>query len=490
MRIARPMRLTAVLLLGLLLAGILMLVLFATQSALVVWERLGEAPAWVAATWLAVVLLIAGAGLVLAWRLLFGARSRRRRKAEPLTRETLEQRIERDREQGLDVRQALDELHERRERELSRSIHVAFFGQVSTGKSALIRALAPGARAESDARAGTTRAVAHHDWHTRADDRLVLTDAPGLDEAGGLDAAARDEARRAHIVVYVADGDLTASQYRELDTLLALEKPTVVALNKSDRYDEAELAAVRARLEKRLAGRAPVVPVIAGGRETVVRRRDGRDVSETRERPARVAELAEELQRELDRDPEMLARLRDSAVFQLAAEKLDTEERRHRERESERIIQRYARRAVVGALASVTPGSDLVIQGALGTVMLRELAKLHEVSVRDLDLDRFLELAGGRVRKTTAVLLAVAGNACKAFPGLGTVTGGLMHAVAYGMIFESLGHAAARTLATRGELRPLPAAQSFEDSLSEHLPTRARRLARIALEEYREKPRD
>lgn len=485
------MRLTAVLLIGLLLAGILMLVLFATQSALVVWERLGQAPSWVAATWLAVVLLIAGAGLLLAWRLLFGARRRRRRKAEPLTRETLEQRIERNRAQGLNVQQALDELHERREREQSRSIHIAFFGEVSAGKSTLIHALAPGARAESDARAGTTRSVSHYDWHTRADDRLVLTDAPGLDEAdGGLDAAARDEARRAHVVVYVVDGDLTASQYGELDALLSLGKPTVVALNKSDRYEEGELAAVRARLERRLDGRAPLVPVIAGGRETVVRKRGAEEATGTRERPAQVTELAEVLQRELDRNPDMLARLRDSAVFQLAGEKLDAEERRHRERESERIIRRYSRRAVVGALASVTPGSDLVIQGALGTAMLRELAKLYDVSVRDLDLDRFLELAGGKVRKTTALLLAVAGNACKAFPGLGTVTGGLMHAVAYGMIFESLGHAAARTLATRGELRPLPAAQSFEDSLSEHLPTRARRLARIALEEYREKPRD
>lgn len=492
MRLVRPMRLTAVLLIFLLLAGILMLVLLATESALVVWRHLAEAPAWVAAGWLALVGLIAGAGLWLAWRLMFGARRKRKRAAarRPPTEEELVGRIEKDRELGLDVQAALKELHERRRRERERAVHVAFFGAVSAGKSALINALAPDARAESDARAGTTRETAHYRWRTLADDRLVLTDVPGLDEAGeGPDEHARAEARRAHLVVFVCEADLTATQFRALEALLAMDKPVLVAFNKADRYDDAERRAVIARIEERVQGRAEVVPVVAGGEETILEGGfGGTEFRRTRPRRPDTAGLAAALQRKLDSEAEALKRLRDSAVFQLAEEHLDARERQYRERESERIVRRYSRRAVVGALAAVTPGSDIVIQGALGAAMLRELARVHEAGVRDLDLDRFLELAGGTVRRTAAILMAVAGNALKAFPGLGTVSGGLLHAVAYGMIFESLGKAASRTFATRGELRPLPALQAFEDSLSEHLPTRAKRFARLALDEDRRRP--
>lgn len=484
------MRLTGVLLIFLLLAGILVLLLFATESALVVWRHLREAPAWVSVAWLGLVGLIAGSGLWLAWRLMFGAKRRRRKHQErhaPASEQELLERIEKDRALGLEVDAALEELRERRRRECERAVHVAFFGEVSVGKSALIRALAPDAKTHSEATSGTTREITHYRWRTRGDDRIVLTDVPGLDEAGeGLDDIARAEARRAHLVVFVCDADLTGSQYLALTELLSLDKPVIVALNKADRYTETELATLRHAIEERLEQPAEVVPVVAGGQETVLER-DGADTQRrgTRRRPSDVTALARALQERLDNEPEALRRLRDSAVFRLAEEELDAAERRYRERESEKIIRKYSRRAVVGALAAITPGSDIVIQGALGTAMVRELARVHEASVRDIDLDRFLEQAGGTVRRTTAILMAVAGNALKAFPGLGTITGGLLHAVAYGMIFESLGRAAAHTLATRGELRPLPAAQAFEDSLSEHLQTRAKRFARLALEERR-----
>jgi hypothetical protein len=49
------------------------------------------------------------------------------------------------------------------------------------------------------------------------------------------------------------------------------------------------------------------------------------------------------------------------------------------------------------------------------------------------------------------------------------------------MIFDSLGHAAAATMASRGELRAYPAAEAFEDLLNDHLESGAKRFARLAL---------
>jgi hypothetical protein len=80
------------------------------------------------------------------------------------------------------------------------------------------------------------------------------------------------------------------------------------------------------------------------------------------------------------------------------------------------------------------------------------------------------------------MVLAVAGNAFKAFPGLGTVAGGALHAVGYGLIFESLGHAVAEGLAREGDVGEEATLQRFEEDLSgDDLGTRAERLVRLAL---------
>jgi hypothetical protein len=79
--------------------------------------------------------------------------------------------------------------------------------------------------------------------------------------------------------------------------------------------------------------------------------------------------------------------------------------------------------------------------------------------------------------------MAVAGNGLKAFPGLGTVVGGLAHAVAYGLIFDAMGRSLVLTLSRHGEFIPEAAAKEFEDGISEHLEAGVRRIARMALEE-------
>ena len=122
--------------------------------------------------------------------------------------------------------------------------------------------------------------------------------------------------------------------------------------------------------------------------------------------------------------------------------------------------------------------------------MAREMARKAEPEspfaglpflVKDLEIESFIQLAGNKVKNMTALTLAIAGNALKAFPGLGTISGGVVHAVAYGMIFDSLGRAAAETMASRGELRPYPAAEAFEDLLHEHLESGAVRFAKLAV---------
>jgi hypothetical protein len=49
------------------------------------------------------------------------------------------------------------------------------------------------------------------------------------------------------------------------------------------------------------------------------------------------------------------------------------------------------------------------------------------------------------------------------------------------MIFDSLGNAVAETMASRGALRPYPAAEAFEDLLHDHLESGAVHFAKLAI---------
>ena len=116
-------------------------------------------------------------------------------------------------------------------------------------------------------------------------------------------------------------------------------------------------------------------------------------------------------------------------------------------------------------------------------MMTQELCDLYGAAPRDLDIEEFLSLSQSRVGKALPLSLAVAGNGLKAFPGLGTVAGGLVHAVAYGLIFDALGRSLVLTLSRHGELLPEVAAKEFEEGISEHLEAGVRRIAKMAMDE-------
>ncbi len=465
---------------------VLSVLLALTDWAFKVLNQLHDAPTWFIILYASVLLTLTGGGAWIVWRLLTPQkRASSAPPPPPPTQEEVEKRITAGEQLGVDVSLVRQELAELKNRRATGEVHIALFGEISTGKSSLVRALLPNAEVDVSVRGGTTREVTRHTWMSTAHDRLILTDLPGLNEADGtLDTMAREEAMRSHVVVYVCDGDLTRDQYRELQALLALNKPMVLVLNKMDQYTSEELQLIRERLRERVEGsaRIDIVAITAGGTQELVRVfPDGREERVVRELPPHVAPLAAALQRCIDSDLATLEKLRDSTVFVLASQKLDEALTTHRRAKAEELVGQYARKAVVGAVAAVAPGSDLLIQGYLGISLLKEMCALYEVPVRQIELQRLLEHSGRHVAKTLPIMLAVAGNGLKAFPGLGTVAGGMLHAVAYGLIFDSLGKAVAHTLETRGELQPAPAVLLFEEKLGEDLESRARKFARMAL---------
>ena len=466
--------------------------LFITESALNVWDRLVQGPRIILYGYIAAMCALVIAAIWLIARLVVKRKIAPGNKAEQLLRKPdIEARL-RDAEQtGVDVSKAQAELQELASRQESGSIHLCFFGEISTGKSSLIKALVPEADVAINPVGGSTIDIRHYRWRDDDGTQILLTDVPGTGGLEGeLDDIAAEEAQRAQIVLFVCDGDLTRNESRAVEWLLALGKPLVLVMNKSDRYDREEQAILMERLLDHIGdlgsefNRDQVVAVSAGGEVDVIERRsDGSESAVRRQRSADIGVLVVAIDRLLQDDAESLDVRRDRAVFRLAAEKLAQAEAEYRSQRAQQVIRNSTRKAVVGALAAVSPGTDIIIQGYIGTSMTRELCKLFDAAPRDLDIEEFLNLSQSRAGRALPLSLAVAGNGLKAFPGIGTVAGGLVHAVAYGLIFDALGRSLVITLEKHGELDPGTAAKEFEEGISEHIEAGVRQVARMALDQ-------
>jgi len=485
---SRPLRLLLVAVLALTAAALLWALFGVLRGAISLWQALRDLPGWAQAGVCAVIVAVVVGMAWLAWRIL----RPRPRKLAPVaapTRAQVDERVARLNEQRADTATLQAELEELDRRARSEELYVAVFGEISAGKSSMIRALATGTldagtAPQTDVLGGTTRAVAHYRCRL-GDTALVFADVPGTHEVSGAvrEQLARDEALRAHVVLYVCAGDVTRDQDTELRWLRGFGKPLLLVLNKADQFRDGERETVERALRERYRDVTDAqLLVSAGGSETFERQlADGRREQVRRERVPDVAPLRLWLDRLATRGTGAFELAREAAVLTAVGTRADTLESVAREREAEAIVTKYTKRAVVGAMAAVLPGSDLVIQGVLATALIRELGKLYAVPLRDLDIDTFLAQVKLTVRTSASLVLAIAGNALKAFPGLGTLGGGVLHAIAYGLIFDSLGRAVAQSLREQRTLDSEHANASLAHLLADTSAERLRRIAEIAL---------
>ncbi len=529
----------------------LIALLFITNLSFSVWEQLLAKPLWVQWAYGIVLLFISLLAGRLIWRLLLPAKKNRARAAkqqpaeqsidkvakrldalqkqqpritdskpseltaqsEPDSGPVLEpdsQLWEENVESSpelIALRKELSEFSQRRE---EARIYIALFGDISSGKSSLIRAMLGEKQGEdSDQKpngkknsvlqidtsvlGGTTRSIDHYHWsinidgNDTAEQSCILTDMPGLNEQfAELDILSTEEAVRAHLVIYLCDGDLTASQFKEVSRLLELGKPCIITVNKSDQYTESERALILKNIRSRFShfkNPPAVVSVQAGGvREFIRQTPDGHEERVQRPIEPDIQALKGQIIALLKQYPvSELEGLREKAVASRLNERLDEMDARFKYSQSRRLVSGYTKKAVVASLATISPGSDILVQGYLGIQMIKDLCKIYGVSATDIDANKLLELIQSRMNKTLPLLLAIAGNGLKAFPGVGTVSGGLMHAVAYGMIFDTLGKSVARTLEVIGELSAQLISDVYKEQLSENIESRTKDLIRLAV---------
>lgn len=218
---------------------------------------------------------------------------------------------------------------------LTGRVEIVVFGEISTGKSALINALLGRTVTSVDVRGGWTKELAHVSWSGTGyaipglgESQVLLVDTPGINEVGGgtRGELARDAAQRADLILFVTDSDLNDVEHSAVIELAAFHKPLLVVVNKSDLYDRQQ----RARLLEVLRNdrlREIVPPenfVLCSAdpreREYVIQAADGSERSEWRKPPPEITDLKAAVLQLLDKEGLALVAL-NGALY--AADKSD-----------------------------------------------------------------------------------------------------------------------------------------------------------------------
>jgi len=164
-------------------------------------------------------------------------------------RATIEMSIEQIRncseEEKQKLRTDLRDLHEMQNKLMSGRVDIVLYGEISTGKSALINALVGQAVREVNVQGGWTREIWDVPWDGCgycvpgfAQSEVVLIDTPGLNEVGGDERAemALQAAQRADLILFLTDSDLNEVEFSALFALATVHKPILLVFNKADNY--------------------------------------------------------------------------------------------------------------------------------------------------------------------------------------------------------------------------------------------------------------
>lgn len=276
-----------------------------------------------------------------------------------------------------EVRRMLDKLEQGQ-------VHIAAFGRVGVGKSSLLNALIGERCFSTSPLHGETTGVGQAPWQEAASGGVYLVDTPGIDEVGGeeRERMAREAARRADLLLFVAEGDLTGAEREALAALAAAGRPMLLVLNKADHYDEAERAALLARLAQRATGLVDPANIVAASADPAPERVVARDMAgterETRRRPPPdVAELGRRLWAILEAEGKSLAALNAGLFAGELSEAVGRRIVEARRQAAEKLVRTYCIAKGVAVAFNPLPVADLVAAAAVDAGMVVHLSRLY-----------------------------------------------------------------------------------------------------------------
>lgn len=284
-----------------------------------------------------------------------------------------------------------DQLRQMSDKLQAGSVEIAVFGEISTGKSAMINALVGEAVAEVNVQGGWTKEVWQVPWDGCgycvpgfAQSQVVLIDTPGLNEVGGQlrGEMAHEAAERADLILFVTDSDLNETEYSALLELARVQKPMILVLNKRDLFSREQLSQLRSVLKSRVGDVIPESQIIATAAdpreiEFVIQAADGSTQQQWRKPDPDVEELKIRILEVLEKEGLAIIAL-NAAMY--AADKSDRIAALRVQMRDTRANQTIASYAVVKSVAvALNPAAvtDILGGSAVDITMVVTLAHLY-----------------------------------------------------------------------------------------------------------------
>ena len=299
-------------------------------------------------------------------------------------------------EERASLQRDLDQLHSMADKLAAGKVEIVVFGEISTGKSALINALVGKDVAGVSVRGGWTKDVWNLNWSGAgyivpglSNSEVVLVDTPGLNEVDGAKRAAmaHEAAQRADLVLFVIDSDMNDVEYSALVELAASHKPIVLILNKADLYTPAELADLMSVLHgPRLSGLVDpenVVTAKADPRqvEYYIESADGSTRQEWRKPPADVMAVRERILEVLAIEGNVLIALNAAMYAADKSVRMVALRVRMRNEKATTTIWSFAVMKALGVALNPYPFADVLGGTVCDATMVVTLGRIYGISI-------------------------------------------------------------------------------------------------------------
>ena len=298
------------------------------------------------------------------------------------------------------------------EKATSGRVEIAIFGEISTGKSAMINALIGRAVAEVDVQGGWTKQIWGTSWDGSGHvipgfekSEVVIIDTPGINEVDGADRAelAETTARQSDLILFVTDSDLNETEYVALVELAAVQKPLILVFNKIDLYTNEQKEKLIDVLKSRLKGIIPedhFVLTCADPREIeyVTELPNGKEQTEWRKPEPDIDQLKTLILETLEKEGLGLIALNAALYAADKSDKVSTLRIAMRNRQADQVIWTMAAtKAMVVALNPV-PVVDVIGGLTIDALMIITLSKIYGLNFsmsQARGLARTIGAAGG-----------------------------------------------------------------------------------------------
>ncbi len=260
-------------------------------------------------------------------------------------------------------------------------LEIAAFGEVGSGKSALLNALAGEKIFAVSAEHGSTDKVAKTGFKNT---KLVLVDTPGINEAAGelRGKLAEDTVRYTDLVLFVADGDLNRVELDAFNQLSDLHKPIVLVVNKADLYGSTQIKEISESILRKVGhriGAADIVFAAAAPRESEreIHKADGTiEIVRFQPKP-KIDALEARMLEVLDREDKAIIALNASLFASDVSDRMKELKKHVRGKEVTRLINFFMVGKAVVVGANPLPVFDILAGMGTDALMVQRIGAIY-----------------------------------------------------------------------------------------------------------------